>query len=133
MIEFDNYDGPYFFPESDARRKWIPINPLPYQSLSYLGCSRTQFPFRLAYGITIHKSQGQTLEKVIIDLGKNEKTSGLSFVALSRVKSYKDFLIKPMALDRLSKIKTSDLLKKRKKEEDRINKLVNDTLKKYNL
>ena len=66
-------------------------------------------------------------------MGKNEKTSGLSFVALSRVKSYKDFLIKPMALDRLSKIKTSDLLKKRKKEEDRINKLVNDTLKKYNL
>ena len=39
----------------------------------------------IAYASTIHKSQGQTLDKEVIDLGKSEKSLGLTFVALSRV------------------------------------------------
>jgi ATP-dependent DNA helicase PIF1 len=43
-------------------------------------------PFRLAYALTIHKSQGQTLSKAVIALGKKEQTLGLTHVALSRLR-----------------------------------------------
>ena len=82
--------------------------------------------------MTIHKSQGQTLDKVVIDLGKNGRSLGLAFVALSRVKNYKDFLIQPFPLDRLSKIKKSSSLPLRVEEENRIKKIVNSTLTKHN-
>ena len=70
-----------------------------------LGCSRTQFPLRLAYALTIHKSQGQTISKAVIDIGRVEKSLGMSFVAFSRVKNYKDYLVEPFSLERFLKIK----------------------------
>jgi ATP-dependent exoDNAse (exonuclease V) alpha subunit len=35
----------------------------------------------MAWGITIHKSQGLTLEKVVVELGEKDFSAGLSFVA----------------------------------------------------
>ena len=43
-----------------------------------------QYPMRLAWAITIHKSQGQTFEKVIIDMSQGSFAPGQLYVALSR-------------------------------------------------
>ena len=66
---------------------WIPIGPVTAQwEHDDKALTRTQFPIRLAWAITVHKSQGLTLDKAVIDLGEVDFTPGLSFVAMSCVK-----------------------------------------------
>jgi ATP-dependent DNA helicase PIF1 len=45
----------------------------------------TQFPLRLAWAVTIHKSQGKTYDRAIIDLGPRSFAPGQTYVALSRI------------------------------------------------
>ena len=48
---------------------------------------RTQFPLILAYAVTIHKCHGLSLDCAIIDLSSKVFSDGMSYVALSRVKT----------------------------------------------
>ncbi len=56
--------------------------------------SFTQFPLRLAWATTIHKSQGKTFDKVVIDLGRGAFAAGQSYVALSRCRTMDGITLK---------------------------------------
>lgn len=54
----------------------------------------TQYPLMLAWAITIHKSQGKTFEKVIIDIGRGTFAHGQMYVALSRCTTFEGIILK---------------------------------------
>lgn len=80
-----------FVEEDEKGKKWLVKKEIGYFK---------QFPMRLAYAITIHKSQGQTYEKVNID--PYCWASGQLYVALSRAKTLKNMhLLTPIKEDYL--------------------------------
>lgn len=52
-----------------------------------------QFPIQLGYALSIHKAQGKTLDKVIVDLAQGAFAHGQLYVALSRTKNKNDMHI----------------------------------------
>ncbi|MEJ5285246.1 MAG: AAA family ATPase [Brevinematales bacterium] len=53
-----------------------------------------QYPVKLAWAITIHKSQGKTFKKLILDIGKGAFSPGQIYVALSRCTSLEGLKLK---------------------------------------
>jgi ATP-dependent exoDNAse (exonuclease V) alpha subunit len=53
-----------------------------------------QFPLRLAWAVTIHKAQGKTFDKVIIDLGRGAFEHGQTYVALSRCRTLEGIVLR---------------------------------------
>jgi ATP-dependent DNA helicase PIF1 len=72
--------------------------------------SYTQYPLMLAWAVTIHKSQGKTLDNVLIDLGEGAFDFGQVYVALSRCRSIEGIqLVRPL---RTSDVKCDPVIKR---------------------
>ena len=66
----------------------------------------------------MHKSQGQTLDKAVIDSGPKEACTGFTFVCLSRAKRLADLMVEPMGFERIGKLRNSDTMKARLRWEE---------------
>lgn len=125
IVRFDDYRGPSI---SEDLPSCVPICPITASSQSIEGFhERQQLPLRLAYALTIHKSQGLTLSKAWINIGKSEKTPGISYVAISRVKTLSSLIIEPMTFERLTSVKSSATLQYRLQEECRLDYIAETT------
>ena len=78
--------------------------------------------------MTIHKAQGQTLPKVVVDLGEKEYVAGCTFVALSRVRSINDLVLESMTFSRLQKISKCKNLQLRLAEEEKLKVIAQKTM-----
>ena len=75
----------------DTKRDLVKVTPYVQKT--------NQYPLKLAYAFTIHKSQGQTYEQVVLDLHSHIFASGQLYVALSRVKTLSGlYLTKPVSI-----------------------------------
>jgi ATP-dependent exoDNAse (exonuclease V) alpha subunit len=54
----------------------------------------TQYPLRLAWAVTIHKSQGKTFDRVVVDIGRGAFAHGQVYVALSRCTSFEGLVLR---------------------------------------
>ena len=115
---FPSYTGPPSLPDHPNS---FPIIPVQRQwSIGNQTYSRIGIPLDLAWALTIHKSQGLTLDNAVIDLGQQETSAGLSFVALSRVRRLDNLLLTPFPFDRLNGLSNHNQFINRRAEEDRL-------------
>ena len=68
----------------------------------------------------MHKSQGQTLDKAVIDLGPKEACTRLTFVCLSRAKRLVDLMVEPVSFDRIGNLGNSSTMEATLQEEVRL-------------
>jgi ATP-dependent exoDNAse (exonuclease V) alpha subunit len=59
-----------------------------------------QYPLKLAWAVTIHKSQGKTFDRVVLDIGNGTFSPGQLYVALSRCTSFEGIVLKQPILRR---------------------------------
>ncbi len=95
LASFPKYLGPSYIKEEE---KIVPIVPLTKTwHENKKTCSRTMLPLVPGYATSIHKAQGATLSKVIINLGPVEYSTGLAYTAISRCKTFENLAFLPFS------------------------------------
>ena len=108
LVDFDSRGEPVVRISSSGKRITVSAKEWQIEENGKVKASITQYPLRLAWAITIHKSQGMSLDSAEIDLSKTF-AYGMGYVALSRVRTLagvrlvgfnqKALEVDPMALD----------------------------------
>jgi hypothetical protein len=90
LIKIDEYITPEYQGCRPGKVSVFPVTRLfDYQGVA---SSRTQFHLRLTFAITVHKNQGLTLSRVVLNLNQRDYCLGLAYVATSRVKHLNSLL-----------------------------------------
>ena len=108
VVDFDSRGEPIVRIYSSGKRLVVSAKEWQIEENGKVKASITQYPLRLAWAITIHKSQGMSLDSAEIDLSKTF-AYGMGYVALSRVRTLsgirlvgfneKSLEVDPLALD----------------------------------
>ncbi|CAN0496825.1 unnamed protein product, partial [Ectocarpus sp. 12 AP-2014] len=130
VVNFEGYSGGNWSAQ-ERYRGCVPISPVDTMWQDGETQVRTQLPLRLCWAISMHKSQGQTLAKAVIDLGPKEACTGLTFVCLNRAKRLVDLIVEPMSFDRIGNLGNSSTMKGRLQEEVRLGELAQTTRVRY--
>lgn len=85
---YKNKKNKYLVSEIDSEVEDELAREMKKRKLSVILAECAQYPIKLAYAISIHKSQGQSFDNITVDL-TNCWTTGLGYVALSRATSLK--------------------------------------------
>jgi ATP-dependent DNA helicase PIF1 len=85
----DEYSGPDLSVHGNEYKGLVPIllQTRSWDDSNGQSCSRTMFPLVLAYAVTVHKAQGMTLDRVVLNIEEKDFAFALTYVAVSRVKS----------------------------------------------
>jgi len=129
MVQFDRYSGPPCFGEDDdgmaGMGDMAHVVPVFRSTRDFLKgsvtCTRTQFPLTIAYAITVHKSQGATLDQAVVDISCKDFQPGLTYVAVSRVRSLQGIMF-----DRqfdLDSLRSNAIATINAREEDRLRRV----------
>ncbi len=104
------------------------------KGITGVALTREQYPIMLCYALTIHKSQGKTLNKTFIDIigsRKPRKSCALTFVAFSRVTDISKCKVKPFNFSKFEMDSGSANLWERKHEETRLEEMEPPNLQEY--
>ena len=130
IATFREYIGPAYLQNIPRS---VPICPVKRDWFSHkIHCTRLMLPVILGYALSIHKLQGSTCDKVILNAGEKEFASGLLLVGASRTKTFKGLSFHPFPnYERFEQIHKSKSFKIRQLEEERLKSLEIATLAKY--
>ena len=96
IVSFDNYKGPTLLPDYPSSVPIVPIRRTWNQNLPKdKQCARTMLPLMLGYALSIHKLQGATYDKVIVNVGDTEFALGITHVGVTRTKSFEGLAFDP--------------------------------------
>ena len=118
VCEFPGYTGPSFIPDIPRTFPVVPFTRT-WRSGNQIN-SRTGIPLSLCWALTVHKCQGLTLDKAVVDVGDTEYQAGISFVAFSWVRNLDDLLLAPSPSERITRLAQNNQKAQRKGEEERL-------------
>ena len=129
FVHVPEYKGPSYHSNLP---KIVPITPIRRQwhSCKTL-CIRRMIPLQPAYALTIHKSQGMSLDRIIVNLGDREFTMNLTYTALSRGRKISNVALSPFPnWVRFRNMFRSKAFKKRLEEDEKARKREEQTIAK---